>query len=366
CDIRMPGKDGIEILKEIKEQSEFTEVIMITGHGGVETAVKALQGGAFSYLQKPIDYDEMEIEIKRVLEKQETQARLSSHIQKLEQALKEKDNQISSQSTTSPSDETTAPLTAAGEGEGRITSLEKDLARVKHESKFKSHFLAVISHEIRTPVNGILGFLELFKETTLDSQQKEYLQNLIASGEILSRLINDIQDLSGVDEDKVNLNLKDFDLKTLMENVKKDLKSKSEDNSEQQDTSSKSQDLSFQGLKVLVAEDNAINQQFISKYLKRLGCEVDLAENGKQAYQKVSLNEYDLCLMDVMMPEMDGIDATREIRKNQNEDLPILALTANAMEGDKEKCLLAGMNDYLSKPINPETLKEKIIQWVKQ
>lgn len=90
-DIKMPGMDGIEVLKKIKEQAKVTEVIIITGHGGVDTAIQALREGAFGYIQKPIEYDELEIEIKRALEKQEMEKRLDEYVHNIEVAYAELD-----------------------------------------------------------------------------------------------------------------------------------------------------------------------------------------------------------------------------------------------------------------------------------
>ncbi|MFH1292650.1 MAG: response regulator, partial [Pseudomonadota bacterium] len=88
-DIKMPGMDGIEVLKKIKEESKETQVIIMTGHGGVETAIEALKEGAFGYIQKPVSYDELEIDIKRALEKQEIGRRLDEHVDRLEEANQE-------------------------------------------------------------------------------------------------------------------------------------------------------------------------------------------------------------------------------------------------------------------------------------
>ena len=93
-DIKMPGMDGIEVLRKIREDAEETQVILITGHGGVETAIQALKEGAFGYIQKPIDYDELEIEIKRALEKQEMQRKLDEYVDNLEKAIKEKTEEL--------------------------------------------------------------------------------------------------------------------------------------------------------------------------------------------------------------------------------------------------------------------------------
>ncbi|QDS91534.1 Sensor histidine kinase RcsC [Roseimaritima multifibrata] len=106
----------------------------------------------------------------------------------------------------------------------------------------------------------------------------------------------------------------------------------------------------------LIAEDNHINQLYIAELMKYLGCTCDVVENGDEALNALQKNRYDLILMDCQMPEMDGFTATREIRRLQSvgelpEQLPIIALTANALKGDRERCLDAGMDDYLTKPL---------------
>ncbi len=115
-------------------------------------------------------------------------------------------------------------------------------------------------------------------------------------------------------------------------------------------------------LTMLVAEDNRINQMVIIAMLKKLGHSIDLAQNGFEAINALQTKKYDLVLMDVQMPEMDGITATKKIREMHNEisKIPIIAITANAMEGDKENYLRAGMNDYVSKPIHLPSLIEAI------
>ncbi|WP_456430814.1 ATP-binding protein [Nitratifractor sp.] len=120
----------------------------------------------------------------------------------------------------------------------------------------------------------------------------------------------------------------------------------------------------FSDLKVLIAEDNPINQKLILEVFRRLGVDADMAENGQKALEMYRANggTYDLIFMDIQMPVMGGIDATKEIvdweRQQQIEHTPIIALTANALQGDREKYLAAGMDDYLSKPLALEKLIE--------
>jgi CheY-like chemotaxis protein len=115
-------------------------------------------------------------------------------------------------------------------------------------------------------------------------------------------------------------------------------------------------------LQILVAEDNPVNQKVILALLKRLGYEADLVNNGLETLAALKHRRYDLVLMDVQMPELDGLDATRQIVQTSSPDQRpwIIALTANAMQGDRETCLQAGMNDYLNKPLRLEALSQAI------
>lgn len=127
----------------------------------------------------------------------------------------------------------------------------------------------------------------------------------------------------------------------------------------------KGEDL-IRGAYVLLAEDNAINQQVATEMLQRAGVKVDVANNGKEAVQMVDRTHYDAVLMDVQMPEMDGYAATQAIReKPKHQQLPIIAMTAHAMSGYREECLQAGMNDYVTKPIDPERLFAALAAWIK-
>ena len=101
---------------------------------------------------------------------------------------------------------------------------------------------------------------------------------------------------------------------------------------------------------ILLAEDDINNQNIISKYLNKLGLIVDIADNGQDALNKTQHQKYDLILMDMQMPIVDGLEATRQLRESGN-NIPIISLTANAMQEDRKKCIDAGANDYLSKPI---------------
>jgi len=121
----------------------------------------------------------------------------------------------------------------------------------------------------------------------------------------------------------------------------------------------------LRGINVLLVEDNDFNQQVASELLSQLGLNVAVANNGSEAIKQVENKNYDVVLMDLQMPVMDGYEATEQIRKNSRfKDLPIIALTANVLSCEKERCLKAGMNDLLAKPIVPEHLFEALLNWV--
>jgi PAS domain S-box-containing protein len=119
------------------------------------------------------------------------------------------------------------------------------------------------------------------------------------------------------------------------------------------------------GLRLLVAEDNAVNSQLALALLRKLGYDADVVESGREALDALERESYDVVLMDVQMPELDGLEATREIRRRfgPGDGPAIIAMTANAMEGDREECLAAGMNDYLSKPIRADELSRALARW---
>ncbi|MBF0252955.1 MAG: response regulator [Candidatus Omnitrophica bacterium] len=181
-DIKMPGMDGLEVLKKIKEDKERAadvEVIMITGHGGVDTAIEALKIGAFGYVQKPVEFDQLIIEISKALTKQKLEKDLAEYVKQLEIAKNKADD----------------------------------------ANQAKSRFLATMSHEIRTPLNAIIGFLDILRSTNLDEKQADYVNTISSSGNILLEIINDILDISKVESGEVKLESINFNLRNLLENL---------------------------------------------------------------------------------------------------------------------------------------------------
>jgi CheY-like chemotaxis protein len=120
---------------------------------------------------------------------------------------------------------------------------------------------------------------------------------------------------------------------------------------------------------VLLVEDNRVNQRLALALLGRMGLTVDLAQDGVEAVERIATGAYDLVLMDCQMPRMDGFEATQIIRAREGaagspRRLPIIAVTASALAGDEERCISAGMDDYLAKPIRSEALSRKLRHWL--
>ncbi|MBL0318247.1 MAG: response regulator [Alphaproteobacteria bacterium] len=117
----------------------------------------------------------------------------------------------------------------------------------------------------------------------------------------------------------------------------------------------------YGGTYILVADDYIVNQELVKEMLEMMECEVDVADDGKETLDMFNENEYDIIFLDIQMPEMDGYEVARRIRQvAKGKQIPIVAITANALVGDREKCLDAGMNDYMPKPIKGERLEEML------
>jgi two-component system, sensor histidine kinase len=217
-DFQMPGMDGCEIITRAMERHPMLQSIVITGYSNIKTAINAMGAGAFNYLQKPVDFNELDITIQKSLEKR----KLLLDVQNKQRQLEEYHDHLKELVEKRTLELTEANQKLRVEIEER-KSLEKTLREAKIQAekanKAKSAFLANMSHEIRTPMTSAIGLLNLVLDTELLPKQKAYLEMARISTVVMHNLLNDILDLSKIDAGKLNLESLSFNPRKVIESV---------------------------------------------------------------------------------------------------------------------------------------------------
>ncbi len=199
---------------------------------------------------------------------------------------------------------------------------------------------SALGHDLRTPMTVVIGASELLLESELDPEQRQAAQNVHRSGQQLLGVIDQL--LSDVTEQGKSSPPRAFTPIGFRLGAENEVH------------------------RVLLAEDNEFNRMLIERVLRTLNCEVDLAPTGREAVRKFHQVQYDLVLMDCHMPDLDGLEATRQIRafEGPNRRVPIVAVTAGTVPGARQACLQAGMDDFIAKPFSLSTLRRKASHWL--
>ena len=197
-----------------------------------------------------------------------------------------------------------------------------------------------LSHDLRTPMTNVLGSTELLLESELDTAQRLAAENVHRSGRELLDVVDKLLAAHQI--------------------------SKSAPPSSGEFKAAPRVSALLSGRRVLLAEDNAFNRALIEHVLEPMGCQVDKAGSGTEAVKAFLPGRYDLVLMDCQMPEMDGLAATRKIRRIEagQSRVPVIAVTAGTVSGARRACLDAGMDDFLAKPFSLGRLRKKVLEWL--
>ena len=337
-DLGLPGIDGYEVMKRLKENTK-TRHIPIHIISASDKSLKAMKMGAIGFLQKPVDENKLNDVFKKI------ENIISKPIKKI---LVVEDEELMRNNIVNLLGNGNVSITAVESGEEAYSLLEKN----KYECMVLDLGLKELSgfellEKIRRHENikDIPVIIYTGKELTKKEDEKlqKYADSIILKGaHSFERLLS---------ETTLFLHQVESDMPKSKQKMLKFLHKK---------------ETVLENKKILIVDDDMRNVFALSSVLEEKGVNVIVGKNGKEGIEKLKSNpDIELILMDIMMPEMDGYEAMTEIRKiNKFKNLPIIALTAKAMKGDREKCIAAGANEYLSKPVNAEKLISLLRVWL--
>jgi len=440
----MPKMDGLSFISKLAEINQNIKAVVVSAYGDIQNIRMAMNCGAFDFVTKPIDFDDLEITIDRTFA-------FVSHLQEQQKQL----------------EETLAQVRVL---ELKEIALAHDKELAEAANRAKSAFLANMSHEIRTPMNGVIGMTDLLSTTNLTEEQRDYVQIIRDSGDLLLTIINDVLDFSKIESGMLKIESRSLVLEDIVRSVFELLSKQASDKNlsiqysmhpdiphDLLGDAAKMLNLLFQpftqadssisrqyggtglglaiskrlvelmggtvwveslgriggkppdnwmfdpetihtsgsvfyftlvlrtlptevansqipsitqpilspvaqettkssSLEVLIVEDNFVNQRVLQLFLETLGYSPMIANNGLEALDAIKNQKYDVIFMDMQMPKMDGLTATKQIRQDCCQQPWIVAVTANALPEDRQLCLDVGMNDFITKPIQIEDI----------
>ncbi|MCP5008214.1 MAG: response regulator, partial [Planctomycetes bacterium] len=340
-DIKMPGMDGFEVMKGLKENRN-TSHIPVHFISGVDKTAEALESGAIGFLVKPVNSEDIE----HCFEKFEKLIETS-----IKSVLIVEDNVKQQESLMALLEGKDVATTAIESGEKAVELLKNDkfdciILGLDLAGEMTGFELAgKIKNDDTIPCLPVIVYTGRDLSSEEEIMLKQCSDSIIIKGDNSSDRLND----------EVTLFLHKVE-NELPENHKKVLKSMY------------SKDESLDGKRVLLVDDDMRNVFALSSAIQDQGMLVTVGKSGREAINQLESNpDVNIILMDIMMPEMDGYEAMREIRKNDRyKDLPIIALTAKAMKGEKDRCTEAGASDYLSKPVDTDRLLSLMRVWMHQ
>lgn len=270
----------------------------------------------------------------------------------------------------SPLIASTRPIDAQ-EKKGTVTILlETDSGTQPSEQQAKSKFLSRLSHDLRSPMNVVFGLVNIMADNPNSPRQKEFLDTLKASAQQMLELLDNINSFAQPEPPKeprpvshpIPTQSPVHQAESRPFTDKNETYATFEISNDEKDSN--------RTIRILIVEDYYANVVVATSVLSFFGYDYVVANNGREAIERFEQEHFDLILMDVQMPEIDGYEATRIIREcaasGKGKKIPIIGMTAHVMQTERDRCLQSGMNDYISKPFQPSELKAKLDQFIKR